>query len=614
MVVYYIKKEGENLADYRYPIKEGDICMLYDGEVIKTVYIDSELDSNSIWRDFKFIDTKSLKSYQFPTTNSILCAPIGDKHAIGDTGLLTQLIKECKGEWLLDFLNETSAVLSGFVDYWDLEILRRLTGDDDVEIAYENEEGLLGEGVKVKEKDIIDDDGGGLVKQFQNLSEEIQLTFNIEYYSFLKKNSNERKMFKEICSSVYDMFDKIVNHPIKRTDISPSFAFIYDNFLSGLKISLMSEEGSMELIDKIGEAIELLRDNNKEYVEVESKEEEKEIEQILPIPQIKKENTPVDGTDSSYDDLEIEHVYLDHRGKIIKTSTPEILPEKNNTTESRKGKTWTEDEERLIKQYFLEDKDFSTIAELIGRTEVAIKSRLAKLGLIEYTYVQDDVVSTQTPPKAIEQPNEKDFTIENSLVSSSILNKYGKRVFSTDGKFKYLRGKLYRLYLRGGYFTVKNMQFDGIGWRKGVKKIVAYSRTELFGVLEGSTDYCRDVEDIVDAPIFENCKLKVKGVWYSYDGNLITDAPAKNIETRNHRLKHRDVSEIMRSPLYAVKRQALLRALDYFRLPASIRDIARTISRTAWRTNIIEEEVEEILSTMSDIVCVDGKYILRKRL
>lgn len=142
MVVYYIKKEGESLADYRYPIKEGDICMLYDGEVIKTVYIDSELDPSSIWRDFKFIDTKSLKSYQFPTSDSILCAPIGDKHAIGDTGLLTQLIKECKGEWLLDFLNETSAVLSGFVDYWDLGILSRFIGDNNLDVAFENEETL----------------------------------------------------------------------------------------------------------------------------------------------------------------------------------------------------------------------------------------------------------------------------------------------------------------------------------------------------------------------------------------------------------------------------------------------------------------------------------------
>lgn len=142
MVVYYIKKVGESLADYRYPIKEGDICMLYDGEVIKTIYIDSETDSDSIWRDYKFIDTKSLKSYQFPASDCILCAPTGDRHAIGNTGLLTQLIKDCKGEWLLDFLNETSAVLSGFVDYWDLGILRRFIGDDDIEVAYENEESL----------------------------------------------------------------------------------------------------------------------------------------------------------------------------------------------------------------------------------------------------------------------------------------------------------------------------------------------------------------------------------------------------------------------------------------------------------------------------------------
>jgi len=142
MVVYYINKVSESLADSRFPIKEGDICMLYDGDVVKTIYIDSEKDVDSIWRDYKFIDTKSLKSYHFPTSDSILCAPIGNRSAIGNTGLLTQLIKECKGEWLSDFLNETSAVLSGFVDYWDLGVLRRFTGDDDIEVAYENEETL----------------------------------------------------------------------------------------------------------------------------------------------------------------------------------------------------------------------------------------------------------------------------------------------------------------------------------------------------------------------------------------------------------------------------------------------------------------------------------------
>ena len=102
------------------------------------------------------------------------------------------------------------------------------------------------------------------------------------------------------------------------------------------------------------------------------------------------EDAPVEIVDSSFDDLKVEHVYLDERGKVIETTT-EIAPEQENTKESRRGKTWTEDEENLIKLYYQQGKDFITIASLIGRTEVAVKSRLAKLGLIEYTYGQDQL-------------------------------------------------------------------------------------------------------------------------------------------------------------------------------------------------------------------------------
>ena len=53
--------------------------------------------------------------------------------------------------------------------------------------------------------------------------------------------------------------------------------------------------------------------------------------------------------------------------------------------------------------------------------------------------------------------------------------------------------------------------------------------------------------------------------------------------------------------------------MDYFRLPASIRDIARAISRTAWRSVIKEDDVEEIVKTIPVIECIDGKYIIRKK-
>jgi hypothetical protein len=38
-----------------------------------------------------------------------------------------------------------------------------------------------------------------------------------------------------------------------------------------------------------------------------------------------------------------------------------------------------------------------------------------------------------------------------------------------------------------------------------------------------TNDYCDEVEDIVDVPVFENCKLKVKGIWYKYNGELLLD-------------------------------------------------------------------------------------------
>lgn len=439
----------------------------------------------------------------------------------------------------------------------------------------------------------VDDE---LVSQFQCLNEDVQLSLNIVYFTFLKKHRNEREMFKEVCPTVYDLLDKIVNHPIKQGEIAPSFAFVYDNFLSDLKVALLSEDGSIELVDKIGEAIEILRGNSSQNQE-----------------ENQPEDAPAEITDISFDDLIVEHVYLDERGKVIETAT-EVAPEQDNGTESRRGKTWTEDEENLIRQYYQQGKDFITIASLIGRTEVAIKSRLAKLGLIDYTYGQENDVSTLATQGAKSQTEESDFVIENLSDRAVILDQDGKPMFITDGKLKYLRNKLYRLNLKRECFTLKGMSFNGSVWIKGTKKIVAYPQTELYQMIIDANDYCDEVEDIVDSPVFEDCKLKYKGVWYTYNGNSITDTSKKDNETDNRTKLSRETSEIKKSPLYAVRRQAVLRAMDYFRVPASIRDIARAISRTAWRSVIKEDDVEDIVKTIPDIDCIDGKYFLRKKL
>lgn len=443
-----------------------------------------------------------------------------------------------------------------------------------------------------------------LVSQFQCLNEDVQLTLNIVYFTFLKKHRNEREMFKEVCPTVYNLLDKIVNNPIKQDEITPSFAFIYENFLADLKVSLLSDDDSVELIDKIGEAIETLRGNNS-----------MEYKAIKPMCFIDTEGEDAHAkiVDYSFDDLNIKQVYLDECEKAIET-TKEIALEQNHSTENRRGKAWTDDEENLIRLYYQQGKDFITIASLIGRTEVAIKSRLAKLGLIDYTYGQENAVPTQTTKEARGLTDENGFLIVNSSNRASILDKDGQLMFVTDGKLKFLRKKLYRLNLKRECFTLKSMLFNGSVWIKGTKKIVAYPQSELYQIIITAVDYSDEVEDIVDSPDFEDCKLKFKGIWYNYNGNSITDSSNKNI-VKDKRVKlTQETSDIKNNPLYAVRRQAVLHAMGHFRAPADIRDIARAISRTAWRSSIKEKEVEEIVKTLLEIEYVNGKYILRKKL
>lgn len=353
--------------------------------------------------------------------------------------------------------------------------------------------------------------------QFQCLNEDVQLALNIVYFTFLKKHPNEREMFKEVCPTVYDLLDKIVNHPIKQGEITPSFSFVYDNFLSDLKVALLSEDGSIGLIDKIEEAIGLLRGNNNENGSSLNSEES---QPIVAETKIENEEKLSKTEDSFIDDLEIEHVYLDVPEEAISTST-DIVSEQDDLTENRKGKAWTEDEEQKLKLYYLEGVDFLTIASVFGRTEIAIKSRLAKLGLIEYTYEPKGVFPIQTTQKTQGQTKESNFVIENFSDSATLWNEDGELVFRTEGKFKYLHDKLYRLNLKRECFTLKGMVFDGSVWTKGTKKIVAYPMSALYGILNDSVDYCEDVEDIVDSSNFVDCKIKVRGIWFSYNGNVI---------------------------------------------------------------------------------------------
>lgn len=447
-----------------------------------------------------------------------------------------------------------------------------------------------------------------LEKQFKELSDGLQIALSYEYFAFLKNHRSERDMFREVCPNVYTLYDSLINNPLHQSEVSQSFAFVYDNFLCDLKISLMSENGSMDLIDKIETAIDTLRGNDvsgntieiEKQTDVKDDIEEKEVE---PVVEKWKDDR----------DLEVEHVYLDSSYNIVKTVTTSSLkdaPENEETQESRKGKAWTQEEEERITHYFERGISTADIAERVGRSEIAIKMRLAKLGLIDYTYGHDELDAT-TPN--VVPVNFDDFQIENGFTKAYIQNKQGERVFSTNGKLKSISGKIYRLNLKNECFTIKDMKFNGNVWLKGDKKIVAYPQTELYRIMDYAYDYGEAVEDIFDGSSFEECKIKVNGFWYNYQGNLITDLPKRDDATEELSKQHYEYLKIIKHPLYAVRKQALLRAMGYFRLPVKIKDISRAISRTAWGEVIKEKDVEEIIKTLPEVESTQGKYVLRRK-
>lgn len=609
---------------------------------------------------------------------------------------------------------------------------------------------------KKDEQELKIESSNELIQQFGKLNDDLQIALNYEYFSFLKNHRSERDMLRDVCPNVFSLYDRINNHPVQRTDISPSFAFIYENFLCDLKIALMSENGSMDLIDKIEAAIEILRGNNviegtpeaedttdvidvidkqekpieNQVVRTEKDQDDLKIENsstrcylinnngervfsskgklkiigkefyrvdyndsVFSIYIIKNDNkggfikekrilnarrysplyasldkynyidhikavridhnteeyhvkvddrwygssgyyadfvqiennderviepsenveeTTVDNTYPSINDSEIEHVYLDYRGKIAKIVTPaskDAAP-MDNPIESRKGKAWTQEEEERITHYFERGINTADIAERVGRTEVAIKARLAKLGLIEYTYGQDE---SDAESLCFVPVNLDDFQIENGFTKANIFNKHGEKVFTDEGKLKIIRGKLYRLKLQDQCFTIKGMRFNGEVWVKGGKKIVAYPETVLYKIMDRANDYSETIEDLYDGASFPKCKVKVNGCWYDNQGDLITDSYERTDATEESPHKQHDYLRIIKHPLYAVRKQALLRAMGYFRLPVKIKDIVRTISKTAWGASINEDDVEDYIKTIKEIESIEGKYILRKR-
>ena len=278
------------------------------------------------------------------------------------------------------------------------------------------------------------------VEQFYSLPDDLQLTLNIAYYSYLKKHYVERELLRNVWPNIYVLYSDIKKEKVE----CPSECInVCSDFLTDLKVSLMGEGNSSDLIDNIDGALESINSEKSEEVANEG-----------------------------------------------------ILQE-NEVVAHRQNAPWTDNEDELISLCHSNGLSYKEIASKVGRTADAIMMRLLN-------------------HKAI------DVQIENADSYCSILNSKGERVFRTTGKFKIINGVPYRLNYKPMCFTIKSMVCSNGVWSKGEKIIVAYEQSDLYRKISYESCY-NDVEDLKIGGRFEKNSVKVKGVWYTFDGHAMLD-------------------------------------------------------------------------------------------
>lgn len=329
---------------------------------------------------------------------------------------------------------------------------------------------------------------------FYALDEDVQIQLNIEYYTFLKEHKAEREMFRSLCPTVFDLYDKISAHPVKQEDITSSLLYLYENFLLDLKVNLLGVDATLNLVDCIEKAINQLHAH--EHQE--------------------------DVFISSNIGIEDDTVKIENSSSDLTLSADSVSSDEDESSAvncRRKDLPWTENEEELLLLCYEKGKSIEDIASILGRSQNSITLRLVNLGKLKYDFTQSE---TAEGSKYTDQDlSTLDYYVENMERLCFILNRNGECVYSTDGKLKILHGKLYRFNYKDNIcFTVKDMVCTNGVWDKGKKTIVAYMQTDLFPLLD-RTHYLEHIEDLQEGNCMQQNKIRVDGKWYDFDGNLI---------------------------------------------------------------------------------------------
>ena len=169
------------------------------------------------------------------------------------------------------------------------------------------------------------------------------------------------------------------------------------------------------------------------------------------------------------------------------------------TLRAEAEKPWNEDEIERLSLFFKHGMEPSKLAERLGKSLYSVQYQLSKLGLIRMPI---------------------NVTVNNTENGGTVINKSGKVIYTDDAPLKVFNDKIYRFNKKSVCMTVKDVKRVDGQWVKGDKMLVAYSDSELYPKLS-SSNFIDDIEDFVEGNKREENKVKVKGVWYDYYGDVL---------------------------------------------------------------------------------------------
>lgn len=364
-------------------------------------------------------------------------------------------------------------------------------------------------------------------QKFHELNEDLQISLNIEYYTFLRDNRELRQQFKEICPSPAALYKNIAIIPIKKGQLDGFFEYSYSSFLRDMSLSLMSNDYAVSFVETIDKAVEIIEGMNSEYEDYA--EEENSTESYT-------ENTNSDKSDVR----SIQEIVGKNKIEIDETlyhSIPEYLQNENEHTKTpnRKGQPWSDEEEEQIKQLYYRGYSYKEIAESIGRTVLAIKMRLSVMGVVKYE--DEELNDNKDEEKRVETTKEEskakntntsgkeimtgdDFFIENRSGRCYIYNNKARKVFTSTGKIKIINGTPYKVLYLDALVTINEIAKTSRGTYIIGDVVTRATRTSDLYVSLPEYNYLGAIEDIHYRYEHSDYIVKVEGRWYDKRGAL----------------------------------------------------------------------------------------------